>query len=208
MTYITAIILILFGFSCSSEQVNSKLQTQGYSAIENVEEFIKSDVSSSISRTYDLETTEIASRILDFENNCDQCKYPISYVKDVKVIESSDSSVYLWQHIQKGIWLIKINSYSVLKVTQYKAEDNSKIVIDMKSPEAKVANKIAQDNNLKNDASFEFLHIRAIISKTETGSKIEIKVTAKPQGIAKRAPRRILKGELESTTRSIADAIE
>ena len=46
-----------------------------------------------------------------------------------------------------------------------------------------------------------------IISETELGSELEIKVTAVPRGIAAKAPRRILRSELKSTTKAIANAI-
>lgn len=194
--------------SCGENQSYSKIKSETFPSTETAPVFTPLEVSSSIKESYTLEPKEVASRLWDFANTCKGCSYDLPYVNKVAVFENSNSELYLWQHIKKGIWIFSINSFSFLKANQYRSADDQQIIIDTITPTAEVISRLSLEHGLKHDASFENIHIRMIINASQEGSDLEIKVTAIARGVAARAPKRILRSELTATTKAIAAAIK
>ena len=208
MKNIFSLLAIISLSSCAETQTYSSIKAENYPLISEAPEFSEMEVSSSIKESYDLSPEVVASRLWDFGNTCNDCIYDLPYMNEVKVFENSDSELYVWQHIKKGIWVFSINSFSFLKANQYRSLDGSKIIIDTITPKLAVIESLSSEHDLKHDASFDSIHIRMTINATAEGSELEIKVTAIPRGIAAKAPTRILRSELKGTTKAIANAIK
>ena len=133
--------------------------------------------------------------------------YDLDYVDRVAVVESSLAERFVWQHIKKKLWIVTLNSYSFLQVRQYRSPEGDEIIIDTMTPSKEKLADLVANYDLKQDGSFEKMHIRMRIKNTATGSKLSVKVTGVPKGIAARAPQRILRSELKNTTMEIANAI-
>ena len=194
--------------SCAETETYSSIKAENFPLISQAPEFREMEVSSSIKDTYDLTPEVVASRLWDFANTCKGCRYDLPYMNEVNVFKNSDSELYVWQHIKKGIWVFSINSFSFLKANQYRSADGSQIIIDTMTPKLALIESLSLEHDLKHDASFDSIHIRMIINKTAEGSELEIKVTAIPRGIAAKAPTRILRSELKGTTEAIARSIK
>ena len=186
MKFLIPILVSLSFSSCADRAKYSLNADRVFPTISEAPQFEQMEVSSSILEEFELAPEEVASRLWDFANTCKDCSYKLPYVNDVQVFNSSASELYVWQHIKKGIWVFSINSYSFLKANQYRSQAGDKIIIDTVTPDENMIESLSLEYGLEHDASFESIHVRMIISETELGSELEIKVTAVPRGLQQR----------------------
>ena len=179
-----------------------------YLALETMDEFPSYDVMTEVKRSYNLPVTEVAQRMWSFKENCRGCIYEVPFIKNVEVFDISAAELIVWQDVVKKLWIFELDSQTFFYARQYRSSDGNMIVLDLETLDDATLEKVEKKTGLKDSLSFKKMKLRCILTSSESGTDLSIRVTGIGRGLTARVPDSFLEAEMNKTAQAISNAVD
>jgi hypothetical protein len=188
--------------------------------LDQLEPFPEYSVKAAAERRFAVPLESAAHRILDYQNQCMDCRYFLASMLTQEVFNRDihPHQFIVWRDVSKEIKsftsTLQIRSSGFAEVRLYRSSDSEVLVIDIKSVAPQRAETLASQYQRANDPAFSILHGRWTLTRLDPdhneGQRVHIEGVAggKAQGIAAMAPKSVLSKELISAMTNTLDFID